>query len=151
MFREWQHPQPGDIRNMQKFQSSMESTKIGWAWLFYKAACFMVLCITQPNLRLISEIHKELEQWWCSWGLTDRRIDNLLCHQWLQSWHHDDSIFSVFDLTFINHLWVLKVTDRWLLRHTQAASRSGDAHRGSQTLHNGSRGSGFINNLWLHK
>ena len=39
-----------------KFQSAVERAKNGWAWPFYIAICFMLLCIIPPNFRLIPAI-----------------------------------------------------------------------------------------------
>ena len=60
-------------------------TKIGQAWAFYIAICFMVLYIIPHNLRPISKIPEELE-WLChhsGWtdGQTDSRTDG---HGWQQ-------------------------------------------------------------------
>ena len=50
-----------------KFHSAVERAQIDWAWSFYIAIRFMLLCIIPPNFRLIAEIFKEFG--------TDKRMD----------------------------------------------------------------------------
>ena len=46
-----------------EFESSVERAKIGQAWPFYIAICFMLLCTIPPNFRQIAEILQELERY----------------------------------------------------------------------------------------
>ena len=62
-----------------KFRSYMKHVKIGQAWPPFIEICFMVLCITPPNFRLIPEILQELEGQRCPSGRTDRM------DRWLQA------------------------------------------------------------------
>ena len=46
----------------RKFENSVERAKIGQAWPFYTATCFMILCIMSQNFRPIAEFLKVLKQ-----------------------------------------------------------------------------------------
>ena len=59
------------------------------------------------------------EKWnlsWCQlcrhWWPTGCRYDNMWCHQWPQSWHHDDSRFSMhcFEQIWIHNATTTKQT-----------------------------------------
>ena len=62
--RQWKYPfglKGQEVKAYHgKLQKSMEHDKIAWPWLFWIAICSMVLCIIQPNFRLIPESLKEV-------------------------------------------------------------------------------------------